>query len=65
MAAEGLDRISESTRSLVVEASIPSVGQAAASTYEGDGYVVVRDPDTAAVERALAELITTIRVVRG
>ena len=28
-------------------------------TYEGDGYVIVRDPDTAAVEAALGEIITT------
>jgi hypothetical protein len=33
-----------------------------ADTYEGDGHVIVRHPDTARVEEALAELITTIHV---
>jgi hypothetical protein len=59
---DGLDAITDETRSRVVEAELPVPGRSRASTYEGDGYVVVRDPDTEAVERALAELITTIRV---
>ncbi|MGH9117615.1 MAG: ATP-grasp domain-containing protein [Acidimicrobiales bacterium] len=63
-AVHGLDRISDATRSSIVEARLPTAGGAPASTYEGDGFVVVRDPDTAAVERALAELVTTIRVER-
>jgi biotin carboxylase len=61
----GLDRISEATRAMVVEARLPEPGRPAGDTYEGDGYVVVRDRDTEAVERALAELVTTIRVERG
>jgi hypothetical protein len=46
----------------VVEAKVPEPGRAVADTYEGDGHVVVRHPETAAVEEALAELITTIHV---
>ena len=64
-AVHGLDRVSESTRSLVVEAKVPEPGRSAADTYEGDGHVVVRHPDTATVEAALAELITTIHVETG
>jgi hypothetical protein len=61
-AVHGLDRVSQRTRSLVVEAKVPEPGRAVADTYEGDGHVVVRHPETAAVEEALAELITTIHV---
>jgi hypothetical protein len=61
-AVHGLDAVSHATRSLVVEARLPEAGRPAAETYEGDGYVVVRDPDTDAVEQALAELITSIRI---
>jgi hypothetical protein len=61
-AVDGIDRVSDATRARVVEARLPEPGRPVGDTYEGDGYVIVRDPDTAAVEQALAELITTIRV---
>jgi carbamoylphosphate synthase large subunit len=58
----GLDRVSEATRSRVVEVSLPLARAAPTGTYDGDGYVVVRDPDTAAVEAALQEIVSTVRV---
>jgi biotin carboxylase len=64
-AVHGLDRLSASTRSRIVEAHLPEPGRAVADTYDGDGYVIVRDPDTGGVEQALGELITTIRVECG
>lgn len=65
LAVHGLDTVGEATRSLVVESRLPEPGRAVADTYEGDGYVVVRHPDTERVEQALAELITKIRVECG
>lgn len=47
---------------LVVEARLPEVGQEASGTYEGEGYVIVRDPDTNVVEAALKKLITSLRI---
>jgi formate-dependent phosphoribosylglycinamide formyltransferase (GAR transformylase) len=64
-AVRGVDRVSETARSLVVEVRLPEPGRPVGDTYEGDGFVIVRDPDTGAVERALAELVTTIRVECG
>jgi hypothetical protein len=64
-AVHGLDRLSDATRSRVVEARVPEPGRPVADTYEGDGYVIVRDVDTASVEGALGELVSTIRVERG
>ena len=61
-AVHGLDLVSDGTRARVVESRLPEPGRPVAETYEGDGYVIVRDPDTATVEQALAELVTTIRV---
>jgi hypothetical protein len=62
VAAHGLDDVSEATRSRVVEVNLPRPGAAPTGTYEGDGHIVVRDPDTSAVEAALGELVTTIRL---
>ena len=59
---EGLDQVSEATRNRVVEVSLPLARATPTGTYDGDGYVVVRDPDTGAVEAALHEIISTVRV---
>jgi biotin carboxylase len=59
---EGLDRVSEETRSRVVEVSLPLARATPSGLYDGDGYVVVRDPETEVVEAALIEIISTVRV---
>jgi D-alanine-D-alanine ligase-like ATP-grasp enzyme len=47
---------------LVVESRLPREGQPRGTGYEGDGYVIVRHPDTAVVERAVSRIINVIRV---
>lgn len=58
----GLDEAQARYGSLVVEARLPTPGQPRSDSYEGDGYVIVRHPDTATVEQALAGIISLIRV---
>jgi formate-dependent phosphoribosylglycinamide formyltransferase (GAR transformylase) len=62
VAAHGLDRISDDTTARVVEVRLPRPGATPTGGYEGDGHIVVRDESTAAVEAALHELISTIRL---
>jgi len=62
VAAHGLDQISEESQSIVVDVRLPGAGDRPSGTYEGDGYVIVRAADTDAVERALGELVSTIRL---
>lgn len=57
-ARKGLERLGVT----VVEVNLPAVGQRQASGYEGEGYVILRHPETAAVEKGLAHLVTQIRV---
>ncbi len=47
---------------LVVESRLPRLGQPHGDGYEGDGYVIVRHPDTEVVERALSRIVNVIRV---
>ncbi len=47
---------------LVVEIKLPKPGQLPGSSYEGEGYVVLRHPETAVVARALARLVQLVRV---
>ncbi len=57
--------VSAGVRSLVIESRLPEPGQVSSGGYEGDGYVIVRHPDTAVVADALWGLITGVRVELG
>lgn len=61
----GLDQAQQELGPLVVEAKLPQVGQAQASSYEGEGYVILRHEDTEVVSRALRRLVTLVRVELG
>jgi ATP-grasp domain len=61
-AVHGLEKVAKELGPVVVEARIPKPGQSPTGGYEGEGYVVVRHPDTEVVERALARIVTGIRV---
>ena len=51
--------------SLTVAARLPSIGQTPSGSYEGEGFIIVRDRDTAVVGRALETIINLIRVELG
>jgi hypothetical protein len=61
-AVHGLDMLQQQIGHLVVEARLPRPGQAAATDYLGEGYVLVRDPDTGVVADALQRLVRGVRV---
>jgi hypothetical protein len=64
-AVHGLDRLPAEVSSLVVESRLPAPGQMSSASYEGDGYVIVRHPDTAVVADAMRRLVTDVRVELG
>jgi len=64
-AVHGVDQAQREIGDLVVEASLPKPGQPAASSYEGEGYVIVRHPETERVEQALRRILELIRVELG
>ena len=61
-AIHGLEAIAQELGPLVVESHMPREGQSRASGYEGEGYVIVRHPDTDVVKDALWKIITRVRV---
>jgi biotin carboxylase len=64
-AIQGLERIRHELAPLVVEAKLPKPGQSPTGTYEGEGYIIVRHPETAVVEEALRRIVSLIRVELG
>jgi hypothetical protein len=61
----GVDRANELVGRHVVESRLPQPGAARADSYEGDGYVIVRDPDTNVVLSAMKTIVETIQVQYG
>ena len=61
----GLDQIAREMGSLVVDVKLPEAGAAPSSSYEGDGFIILRHPETAVVMKALKTLISTVRVELG
>jgi len=61
-AIHGLARAQQEVGSLVIEAKLPEPGQRPAATYEGEGYVIVRHPETEVVASALRRILQLVRV---
>lgn len=61
----GLARAQQEIGSLVVETNLPRLGQTPSGSYEGEGFVILRDRDTEVVDQALHRLISLIRIELG
>jgi biotin carboxylase len=61
----GLDRLPDAVTSLVVESRLPHEGQQSSTSYEGDGHIMLRHPETAVVTEALRHVVNTVRVELG
>jgi hypothetical protein len=64
-AVHGISEAQREVGDLVVEAKLPSPGQSPTGTYEGEGYVILRHPETEVVKRALEKLVERIYVELG
>ncbi len=62
---EGIEEIQRELGDLVIEAKLPQAGQPKASSYEGEGYVILRHPDTEVVAEGLRKVVSTLRVRMG
>lgn len=64
-AITGVDQVRHELGDLIVAARLPAAGQPATGSYEGEGYIIVRHPETAVVERAVRRIVSTVRVELG
>jgi hypothetical protein len=58
----GIQQAQEELGDLVVEAKLPQRGQPKSSSYEGEGYAILRHEDTERVREGLKRLVTLMRV---
>lgn len=62
VAVHGLDAVLREFRPLLVEAELPYVGQIRANHHDGEGYLMLRHPQTRVVEQAILEIVSRVRV---
>jgi len=64
-AVHGWERVRREIGHLITDVKIPPSGIAKGLTYEGEGYIIVRHPETKVVEEALRWAVGEIRVELG
>ncbi len=58
----GLDALSPAVTDLVVDSQLPRPGKPSSGSYEGDGFITIRHPDTPVVTEALKQIVSTVHV---
>ncbi len=58
----GITQAKEELGDLIVEAKIPPAGSPKSSSYEGEGYVILKDTDTQAVADGLRRIVQILQV---
>lgn len=61
----GLDQAYQEVGHLICDGRLPQIGQAKGANYEGEGFVVMRHPQTEVVEQALLRFISLVRIELG
>lgn len=62
---DGLDEVHRKIGGLVVEAKVPTAGDARSDSYEGEGYLLLRHQDEAVLREAVRFVLDTVRVRYG
>jgi biotin carboxylase len=61
-AVHGWEEVKSELGHLIVDAKLPAPGTPASSSYEGEGFVIVRHPETGVVEEAVSRVVSLIRI---
>jgi hypothetical protein len=64
-AVHGMDVVQRELGPLITDVRLPSPGQEKGASYEGEGFVLLRHPETKVVEEALRRVVSTVRVELG
>jgi hypothetical protein len=62
---DGLREIEQRHGTLICDYRLPQSGQRPTGSYEGEGFIMIRHPDTQVVQRALTDIISTVQVQLG
>ncbi len=61
----GLDLVQQEFGAMICDSRLPYPGQHPTGSYEGEGFIILRHPETAVVQHALQRIVSTVRVQLG
>lgn len=61
-AVHGWDIVQRELRELITDVKLPELGSSSSSSYEGEGFVIVRHPETKVVEEAVKRIVSLMRI---
>ena len=61
-AVQGWSQVQSELGDVIVDMKLPQPGTTPSPSYEGDGFVIVRHPETRVVEEAVARVVSLVRV---
>jgi biotin carboxylase len=64
-AVHGWEQISHAYRDMITDFKLPQIGSERSQSYEGEGFVLIRHEQTAVVESALSNIVSTMRIELG
>lgn len=61
-AVHGWDVVQRDLREIITDVKLPEVGTASSTSYEGEGFVIVRHPETKVVEEAVQRIVSLMKI---
>lgn len=61
-AVHGLEQVDREVGHLITDAKIPEAGRPHAANYEGEGFIILRHPETRVVKAALEKVVSLVRI---
>jgi biotin carboxylase len=61
-ALHGWQQVARELNDLICDVKLPALGATPSTSYEGDGFIIVRHPETKRVEEAMARVVSLVRV---
>lgn len=65
VAVHGLDEVLREFGPLLVETDLPYIGQVKAGAFDGQGYLMLRHPETSVVEDVISQIVSRVQVEIG
>jgi formate-dependent phosphoribosylglycinamide formyltransferase (GAR transformylase) len=62
---QGYEQVNRDIGNLITDVRLPEIGSRPTGSYEGEGFVLLRHPETKVVEDALLHIVSNVRVILG
>jgi biotin carboxylase len=64
-AVHGWEQVARAFEGMITDVKLPEIGSERSPSYEGEGYILVRHPETSVVEQVLSQIVGVMRIELG